>query len=140
MLEANGVVMTMDRSATSVYASEHLKRSWLRCPSDERIIVHPEWERVLEARMQALGISRRKREVLWHLMAGLNTTQIADALYIRPKTVKGHISQVYDKLHLVSDDNAEHRTHMRTHVLLFLLGIDTAELRATLQAKEVERQ
>lgn len=122
------------------YASENLKKSWKRCPTDERIVIHPDWERVLEDRMQALGISRRKREVLWHLLAGMSTVQIADALYIRPKTVKGHISQVYDKLNLVGDDDAEHRTHMRTHVLLFLLGIDTTHLRASLKAKETERQ
>lgn len=90
--------------------------------------------------MQALGISRRKREVLWHLLAGMSTDEIARALYIMPKTVKGHLNQVYDKLNLVPEGDMQHRAHMRIHVLLFLLGIDTAQIRANLKARESERQ
>lgn len=94
----------------------------------------------MEERMQSLGISRRKREVLWHLLAGMSTDEVARALYITPKTVKGHISQVYDKLNLIPEGDSTHRTHMRTHVLLFLLGIDTAQIRVNLKARESERQ
>lgn len=104
------------------------------------MILHPEWERIFEERMQALNISRRKREILWHLLAGMSTEEIARALYIMPKTVKGHISQVYDKLNLIPEGDTSHRTHMRTHVLLFLIGIDTAQVRQHLKDKESERQ
>lgn len=123
--------------AIAEYESNNLRKSWRGAPEQ---IINPDWEAVLEGRMQHLGISRRKREVLWHLLAGMSTEEIADALYIRPKTVKGHISQVYTKLNLIAENGRGYRTHMRTHVLLFLIGIDTARLRASLKAREHERQ
>lgn len=50
-------------------------------------------------------LTHREREVLDLIAAGLNNQQIADRLYITPKTVSNHISNVFSKLHL--DDRAQ---------------------------------
>lgn len=49
-------------------------------------------------------LTDREREVLDRIAAGLTNQQIADRLYISPKTVSNHISNVFAKLHL--DDRA----------------------------------
>ena len=49
-------------------------------------------------------LTDREREVLDRIAAGLTNHQIADRLYISPKTVSNHISNVFAKLQL--DDRA----------------------------------
>ncbi|MDP8975647.1 MAG: response regulator transcription factor [Actinomycetota bacterium] len=45
-------------------------------------------------------LTDREREVLDLIAEGLNNQQIADRLYISPKTVSNHISNVFAKLHV----------------------------------------
>lgn len=45
-------------------------------------------------------LSQREIEVLQLLATGKNYQQIAEALYLSPKTVRGHIERIYNKLHV----------------------------------------
>jgi len=47
---------------------------------------------------QVSGLSRREREVLLLLAQGYDYEHIAERLYLSPKTVKNHITNLYDKL------------------------------------------
>lgn len=47
--------------------------------------------------MEAYGLTRREREVLEHLMAGLTIGTTADRLSITERTVKAHITSIYEK-------------------------------------------
>jgi DNA-binding CsgD family transcriptional regulator len=48
---------------------------------------------------QALHVlSRRELEVLRKAARGLTDAEIADALYVSPRTVNGHLQRVYRKL------------------------------------------
>jgi pimeloyl-ACP methyl ester carboxylesterase/DNA-binding CsgD family transcriptional regulator len=69
----------------------------------------PAWARFQEAVLEFSGaaahgddtfsaLSRREREVLALLNEGLDNTQIGERLSISEKTVRNHISSVYDKL------------------------------------------
>jgi DNA-binding NarL/FixJ family response regulator len=45
-------------------------------------------------------LSNREREVLLHMAKGLNNKQISAKLRISEKTVKNHVSHIYQKLHV----------------------------------------
>jgi ATP/maltotriose-dependent transcriptional regulator MalT len=49
-------------------------------------------------RANPAGLTRRESEVLALLAAGLRNTQIAERLYLTPKTVSHHVSAIYAKL------------------------------------------
>ncbi len=51
-------------------------------------------------------ISEREREVLGLLVQGLNYKQIAEKLFISPETVRNHIRNIYEKLHVHSRSEA----------------------------------
>jgi DNA-binding NarL/FixJ family response regulator len=44
------------------------------------------------------GISGRERDVLRGMVDGLTQKEIADALFISPSTVSGHVQRIYEKL------------------------------------------
>jgi len=50
--------------------------------------------------LDASGLSRREIEVLRSLTKGLANKEIADELHITVETVRWHLKQIYDKLHV----------------------------------------
>ncbi|MEQ8580883.1 MAG: response regulator transcription factor [Marinoscillum sp.] len=48
------------------------------------------------------GLSKREMETLEHLADGEDYLKISESLFISPNTVKKHISNLYDKLHVHS--------------------------------------
>jgi DNA-binding NarL/FixJ family response regulator len=52
------------------------------------------------------GLSTREHGVLQHLVEGLEYKQIAEKLFISPATVRTHISNIYQKLHVTSKAQA----------------------------------
>ncbi|MFY0608180.1 MAG: response regulator transcription factor [Cyclobacteriaceae bacterium] len=52
------------------------------------------------------GLSNREMEILEHLADGKDYLKIAEALFISPNTVKKHISNLYEKLHVHSKAEA----------------------------------
>jgi DNA-binding NarL/FixJ family response regulator len=50
--------------------------------------------------IDAAGLSRREIEVLRCLSKGLSNKEIADELHITAETVRWHLKQIYDKLHV----------------------------------------
>jgi DNA-binding NarL/FixJ family response regulator len=48
------------------------------------------------------GLSRRELEVLRLIVAGRSDREIAEALFISPRTVTTHVSNIFDKLELSS--------------------------------------
>ena len=55
-----------------------------------------------ESRADPAGLTPRQREVLALLVAGLTNNEIADRLYVSPKTVDHHVSAVLMKLEVSS--------------------------------------
>lgn len=51
-------------------------------------------------------ISPREQEVLGLLVQGLNYRQIAEQIFISPETVRNHIRNIYEKLHVHSRSEA----------------------------------
>ncbi|MBV9961517.1 MAG: response regulator transcription factor [Parafilimonas sp.] len=54
----------------------------------------------------ACVLSAREQDVLLHLVEGLEYKQIAEQLFISPATVRTHISNIYEKLHVTSKAEA----------------------------------
>ncbi|MCK9408514.1 MAG: response regulator transcription factor [Bacteriovoracaceae bacterium] len=52
------------------------------------------------------SISLREQEVLGLLVQGLNYKQIAEKIFISPETVRNHIRNIYEKLHVHSRSEA----------------------------------
>ena len=52
------------------------------------------------------NISSREQEVLGLLVQGLNYKQIAEKIFISPETVRNHIRNIYEKLHVHSRSEA----------------------------------
>ncbi len=63
---------------------------------------------ISENKSEALssGLSTREHGVLQHLVEGLEYKQIAAKLFISPATVRTHISNIYQKLHVTSKAQA----------------------------------
>lgn len=59
------------------------------------------------------GLSRRETEILQSLAKGFSNKEIADDLSINIETVRWHLKQIYDKLHV----------HGRTEAALKFLGL-----------------
>jgi DNA-binding NarL/FixJ family response regulator len=64
------------------------------------------------------SISKREEEVLRLMAAGASTSEVARRLYISVKTVKNHLSSIYDKLD----------SHDRTQAVLKALRLGLIEL------------
>lgn len=47
-------------------------------------------------------LSKRENEILNHLIAGKNYKKIGDVLFISPFTVRRHVANIYEKLHVKS--------------------------------------
>ena len=85
---------------------------FVELPSKNHILLEeePAWPRFRDAVLEFLGtarasesaafaaLSRREREVLTLISEGLGNAQIGERLSISEKTVRNHISNVYDKL------------------------------------------
>ena len=52
------------------------------------------------------GLSKREIQILEHLAEGHDYLKISESLFISPNTVKKHISNLYDKLHVHSKASA----------------------------------
>ena len=51
-------------------------------------------------------LSKRETEILDQLVKGYTHKQIAEALFISPETVRGHLKKIYEKLHVHSKTEA----------------------------------
>ena len=51
-----------------------------------------------EARVQALGITKRELEILKLIARGMSNREIAEQLFVSENTVKTHSSRLFDKL------------------------------------------
>lgn len=51
---------------------------------------------------QLIDISRREREILRLIAAGLTNTEIADRLFVSVNTVKTHVKHIFSKLDVES--------------------------------------
>ena len=60
----------------------------------------------IESITQSNLLSSREKDVLQHLVEGLEYRQIADKLFISPATVRTHIANIYQKLHVKSKAQA----------------------------------
>ena len=52
------------------------------------------------------GLTEREIEILKNMVAGLDYRQIGEKLFISPNTVRNHITNIYDKLHISSKTQA----------------------------------
>ena len=74
-------------------------------------------------------LSRREREVLEWVSRGYGNKEVADQLSITLETVRHHLKQVYEKLHV----------HSRTEAVLKYLGVEAAgSLRGPVRPPEAE--
>lgn len=62
------------------------------------------------------NLSTRELEILSHISEGLNYQQIADLLFIAPKTVRNHIENIYSKLQVHNKVEAV-RLALKHHII-----------------------
>jgi DNA-binding CsgD family transcriptional regulator/tetratricopeptide (TPR) repeat protein len=65
-----------------------------------------------ETRRNAAGLTARQAEVLGLLGEGLSNTEIADRLFVSPRTVENHVSAVLAKLDTSTRDGAVERARL----------------------------
>ncbi len=61
-----------------------------------------ETETIDLSKNENLGLSKRELDILKELASGKNYKQIGETLYISPMTVRKHVSNIYEKLHVNS--------------------------------------
>lgn len=62
--------------------------------SRSNLFTSQEWA----ALVRALGLTQRQSEVVNSVICGLSDKQIADAMKVKPPTVRTHLQRVYAKL------------------------------------------
>lgn len=62
-------------------------------------------------RRSAAGLTARQAEVLQLLAEGLSNVEIADRLFVSPRTIENHVSAVLDKLDVSTREEAVSRAH-----------------------------
>ena len=62
-------------------------------------------------RRHAAGLTARQAEVLELLGQGLSNAEIADRLFVSPRTVENHVAAVLDKLDVATRAQAVERAH-----------------------------
>ena len=101
--------------ATAIQASE-----FVQLDTCNHILMpdEPAWERFRSAVLEFTGrddvaedaifgsLSDRERQVLSKVAEGLGNTDIADTLFISEKTVKNHITRIFEKLHVKTRSQA----------------------------------
>jgi LuxR family maltose regulon positive regulatory protein len=66
---------------------------------DEGPVARELFEEILAGRgLVDPGLSKREREVLRHIEAGLSNEEIAERLFVSVSTIKGHNSRIFEKL------------------------------------------
>jgi DNA-binding NarL/FixJ family response regulator len=75
-----------------------------------------------DTRRHAAGLTVRQAEVLQHLNEGLPNIEIADRLFVSPRTVENHVAAVLSKLEASSREEAVSRA--RDENLLTGTGAD----------------
>ena len=63
-------------------------------------------EKAPSAKMNNFNLSEREKEILSCLVKGMSYKLIADACFISIDTVRGHIRNIYEKLHVHSKGEA----------------------------------
>ena len=63
-------------------------------------------EKVIPASPTESSLSEREIDILKGIVSGMNYKQIADKLFLSPFTVRNHISNIYNKLHISSKAQA----------------------------------
>lgn len=66
--------------------------------ADSTVLVLEEERPMTPASLRPLGLTQRQAEVLCLLVTGEETRQIADALFISPRTVRKHFENIYTRL------------------------------------------
>lgn len=88
-------------------AVTNLQRIWkllqhenaIRPVIDEGPVARELFEAVLSGNdLVDTGLSKREREVLKHIEAGLSNEEIAEQLYVSVSTIKGHNGRIFEKL------------------------------------------
>lgn len=69
-------------------------------------------------------LSKRENEVMQLVAKGLSNKQIANRLFISPRTVPSHLSAIYQKLCLTETEN---RQMTRLRAILIYLGLGKVE-------------
>ncbi len=78
----------------------------IRAVADGRTVIEPWMSKILidqvhgSRRRNRSALSKREREVLKLLGKGMSNGQIADTLFISPRTVKFHVSAILEKLNV----------------------------------------
>src|SRR6185312_13861048 len=66
----------------------------------------PVGEKEPEDQSSAYSLSTREMEILQRIVDGLNYQQIGERLFISPHTVRKHIANIYEKLHVSNKASA----------------------------------
>ena len=61
--------------------------------------------RMSESIRKQCGLSPKETETLFYLIKGLNTAEIAEALFVSPHTVKSHTYSIYKKMEVHSRED-----------------------------------
>lgn len=73
---------------------------------DDRLLLLEESRAVTIEALRGLGLTRRQAEILRLLAAERGTGEIADALFISPRTVRKHLEHIYERLGVHSREAA----------------------------------
>ena len=61
-------------------------------------------------------LSKREKEILSYLIAGKNYKKIGDLLFISPFTVRRHVANIYEKLHVKSRAEVINLAHKKNWI------------------------
>ncbi|MGH3086847.1 MAG: response regulator transcription factor, partial [Rubrobacteraceae bacterium] len=108
---ANGVVPALPEPLIIERLGQRLVARFVADPAENRYLLLLEKQPLpfSEKTLESLGLTRRESEILVWIARGKTNNEVAEALYISPRTVKKHLEHIYHKLAVESRTEAVSR-------------------------------
>ena len=99
---ANSYILKSSNSDTLIDAIKDLHNGGSPMSSDIARKIVQQFQKAIPSEKVDYHLTEREKEILGHLAKGLTYQQVADAIFLSSKTIKKHVYNIYEKLHVNS--------------------------------------
>ena len=99
---ANSYILKSSNSDALIDAIKDLHNGGSPMSSDIARKIVQQFQKAIPSEKVDYHLTEREKEILGHLAKGLTYQQVADAIFLSSKTIKKHVYNIYEKLHVNS--------------------------------------
>ncbi len=110
---ANSYILKRSDSDTLIAAIKDLQNGGSPMSSDIARKIVQQFQKAKPSEKEDYHLTEREKEILAYLAKGLTYQQVADAVFLSSKTIKKHVYNIYEKLHVNSRMEAVNKFYGR---------------------------